>query len=73
MIGQLRSGQEFYGVDAIRIIGKLEYVGVLAEHWLEVGCGEPGWCGGVDVDQSSMVDFVDLALFNSCCIAVVKE
>jgi hypothetical protein len=40
--------------------------GVLAGHWLEAGCSEPGRCGGADLagDQSEhVVDMFDLLKF----------
>ncbi len=74
VIGLLSSGQEFYGTDTIRIINNnLQYVGVLASHWLEAGCGRPDWCSGLDFDQDSVVNFVDFALFDGCCIEVIKN
>ena len=45
----------------------------LARHWLEGGCGAPDWCVGFDFDQSSVVDLKDLAMYDSCCIEVVRE
>jgi len=73
VIGLLNSGQNFYGTDTIKIIDKsLEYVAVLAAHWLDADCSQPDWCGGADLDQDSVVNFVDFALFDSCCIEVVE-
>ena len=64
VIGKLTSGQDFYGTDTIRIIGNnLKYLAVFASYWLDVDCGKPDWCGGVDLDRNSVVDFVDFALF----------
>jgi len=72
--GRLTSGQYFYGTDTIKIINKtFEYLGVLASHWLEGGCGAPDWCGGVDLDHNSAVDFLDFALFDGCCIEVIRQ
>jgi hypothetical protein len=34
-----------------------------AEHWLEIGCGPPDWCGGADLDHINDVDPNDLSLF----------
>ncbi|MHC4624459.1 MAG: hypothetical protein ACYS4W_11220 [Planctomycetota bacterium] len=45
----------------------------LASYRLELGCGKRDWCGGVDLNQDSSVDFVDLALFDGCCIEVIAE
>jgi len=74
VIGLLNSGQNFYGTDTIRIIDKsLEYVAVLAAHWLEADCGKPDWCNDADLDQSSVVNFVDFALFDGCCIEVIEK
>jgi len=74
VIGLLTSGQYFYGTDTIKIINKtFEYLGVLASHWLEAGCGAPDWCGGVDLDHSFVVDFVDFAMFDGCCIEVIRQ
>ena len=74
VVGLLTSGQYFVGSDTIRIIsGNLKYLAVFASHWLEAGCGAPDWCGGVDLDQNTIVDFVDFALFDGYCIEVVKE
>ena len=72
--GSLTSGQQFYGTDTIKITTNyFEYLAVLASHWLEAGCGKPDWCGGADLDQDSLVNFSDFALFDGCCIEVVKE
>jgi hypothetical protein len=72
--GWLTSGQQFYGTDTIKITtNHLKYLATLASHWLEAGCGKPDWCGGLDLDQDSAVDFVDYALFDGCCIEVIKE
>ncbi|MHC4620886.1 MAG: hypothetical protein ACYTEQ_24330 [Planctomycetota bacterium] len=34
---------------------------------------KPDWCGGVDLDQNSLVNFRDFALFDGCCIEVVGD
>jgi hypothetical protein len=71
--GFLKTGQSFYGTDTIKVsINNLEYVVILASYWLQGGCSAPGWCGGADADQNSVVNLVDFALFNGCCIEVVK-
>ena len=36
---------------------------VIAAHWLEDGCGEPGWCDGTDFDVSGTVTGDDLGSF----------
>jgi hypothetical protein len=74
VVGSLTSGQQFYGTDTIKITTNyFEYLAVLASHWLEADCGTPDWCGGADLDQDSLVNFVDFALFDGCCIEIVRE
>jgi predicted phosphodiesterase len=72
-VGWLTSGQYFYGTSTVRIIpNNLKYLASLTSYWLETECGNPDWCGGVDVDQDSTVDFADFALFDNCCIEVLR-
>jgi len=74
VVGRLTSGQYFFGTDTVRIIANnLEYLDVFTSYWLEEDCGKPDWCGGVDLDQNAVVDFIDFALFDGCCIEVVRE
>lgn len=74
VVGLVIGGEYFYGKDRIRIINNdLKYLGVLLSYWLDLDCGQPDWCGGIDLDQNTVVDFVDFALFNGCCIEVVGE
>ena len=70
----LVSGQQFYGKDTIKVIDhSFKHLARLASRWLEGGCGSPDWCGGLDLDRDSMVNFVDFAMFDGCCVEVVKE
>ncbi|MHC4423509.1 MAG: LamG-like jellyroll fold domain-containing protein, partial [Planctomycetota bacterium] len=69
--GSFISGQQFYGTDTIKITtNTFEYLAVLATYWLEAECGKPDWCEGADLDRDSVVNFVDFALFDGCCIEV---
>lgn len=34
-----------------------------AAHWRDVGCNEPDWCSGADLNKSGSVDLYDLAEF----------
>ncbi len=36
---------------------------ILASHWLETDCSDPGWCQEADLDTNGNVDFYDLMLF----------
>ena len=72
--GLLTTGQQFYGTDTIRITNKnLEYLAVLSSHWLRTDCGQPDWCDGADLNQDSVVNFVDFALLDGCCIEVINQ
>ena len=67
-------GQYFYGTDTIKIINKTwGHLAGFGSHWLEEGCGEPDWCSGQDLNQDSVVNLTDFALFHSCCIEIVAE
>jgi parallel beta-helix repeat protein len=72
--GSLTSGRQFYGTDTIKITTNyLKYLGTLASRWLEAGCADPDWCTGLDLNHDSMVNLVDLALFDGCCIEVIRQ
>jgi hypothetical protein len=73
VVGWFTDGRQFCGRDTIRITRNyLKYVADLAYYWLAGDCGKPDWCGGVDLDQDSVVNFVDFARFDGCCIEVGK-
>ena len=74
VVGRFVSGQNFYGTDIIRIINNnFRYLAGLTLHWLEDGCRRPDWCGGFDVNQDCVVNFVDFAMFDGCCIEIVTQ
>ncbi|MHC4559109.1 MAG: GLUG motif-containing protein [Planctomycetota bacterium] len=74
VVGSLTSGQQFYGADTIKITTNfLMYLRTLGSRWLEAGCGRPDWCRGLDLNQDSLVNLVDLALFDTCCIEVIRQ
>jgi hypothetical protein len=35
---------------------------ILADYWMDGGCGEPGWCGGADLDETGQVNVSDLLI-----------
>jgi predicted outer membrane repeat protein len=73
VVGYLTSGQKFRGTDTIKIVtNKIKQLGVVASNWLSV-CGAPDWCNGADLDQDTLVNFVDVALLDGCCIEVIKD
>ena len=74
VIARLTTGQYFYGTDTIRIkTNNLEYLAVLISHWLAADCGEPDWCAGADLNRDSVVDFIDFAFFDGCCLEFIKN
>jgi hypothetical protein len=75
VIAQLKSGRLIYGTDTIKISGGVfEFLAVFVSHWLETDCSPPDWCSGLDLDQDSIVNFIDYAMFDTrCCIEVVEE
>lgn len=73
IVGLLTSGQYFYGTDTIKIVTGMQSVAVFISYWLEADCGAPDWCDGFDLDHNGVVNFVDLAKLDGCCIEVIKE
>ncbi|MHC4397222.1 MAG: right-handed parallel beta-helix repeat-containing protein [Planctomycetota bacterium] len=72
--GLLTTGQQFYGTDTLRITNNyLEYLAVLSSYWLRTDCSKPHWCDGADLNADSVVNFVDFALLDGCCIEVIKH
>jgi hypothetical protein len=72
--GLLTNGEYFYGTGTINIRNRtFEYLSALASYWLQTGCRPPNWCEGADFNKDSMVDFVDLAIFDGCCIEAVRK
>jgi hypothetical protein len=72
--GSFADSSQFYGTDTIKITSNyIEYLASLAFRWLEDDCGKPGWCGGLDLDQDSVVNLIDFALFDGCCFEIVSE
>jgi hypothetical protein len=74
VVGLFTTGQEFYGTDTIKITSNyLQHLAGLGSYWLADGCGKPDWCGGVDIDRNSVVNFVDFSLFDACCIEIINK
>jgi predicted outer membrane repeat protein len=73
IVGYLTSGKSFRGTDTIKIVkNKIKHLAVVASSWLSV-CSGPDWCDGADLDQDSVVNFVDVALLDGCCFEVIKD
>ena len=74
VVGSFSDGKQFYGIDTVKITKNyLKHVAALASQWLSSGCCPPDWCDGLDLDQSSTVNFVDLAMFDDCCLQVIED
>ncbi|MFC1738493.1 hypothetical protein ACFL1G_05525, partial [Planctomycetota bacterium] len=70
----LNDGRNFYGTDTIKIMDRsFEYLAVFVSYWLETNCSSPDWCAGLDLNQDSIINFIDFAMFESCCIEVPEE
>ncbi|MHC4153934.1 MAG: hypothetical protein ACYST6_03270 [Planctomycetota bacterium] len=68
------NGDAFFGTQAVRIIdNSLEYIAGCASNWLRSDCGAPDWCGGLDLNRDSAVDFLDFALLAGCGVEVVAR
>ncbi|MHC4624666.1 MAG: metallophosphoesterase [Planctomycetota bacterium] len=68
------TGRQFCGIQNVKITkSSLEYLAGLASHWLEEGCDKADWCDGLDLDQNSVVNFTDFAIFDGCCIGIITE
>lgn len=73
VFGYLTSGRSFRGTDTIKILtNKIKHLAVVASNWLSV-CSAPDWCDGADLDQDSVVNFVDVALLDGCCFEVIED
>ncbi|MHC4474044.1 MAG: right-handed parallel beta-helix repeat-containing protein [Planctomycetota bacterium] len=67
--GTLTTGQPFHGTAAIKVIDKSwEQIASLASYWLHTNCAAPDWCNGHDLNRDSVVNLIDLAAFDTCCI-----
>jgi parallel beta-helix repeat protein len=77
VVGLLKSGEYglyFYGTDTIKVNATdIKDLATLASHWLNGDCRPPDWCEGADVDQDSVVNFVDFAFLESCCVEVTSR
>jgi len=74
VLSRLTNGERFYGRDTVRITtNTMQFVAGLAIPWLAADCSNPDWCGGLDLNHDTKVNFVDFALFDGCCIEVVSQ
>ncbi len=74
VVANFLNGQQFYGTDTVKVTNNtIQNLAVFATYWLQDSCSKPKWCSGTDLDQNSIVDLVDFALFDGCCIEVISE
>ena len=72
--GFFSDGSIFLGTSTVRIITPgLNDIHELAAMWLEMDCSPSDWCGGMDLNQDSMVNFADFALLQSGQIEFVSK
>jgi parallel beta-helix repeat protein len=74
VVGYLIDGRRFSGIDTARILDKtMERLATMASYWLQSGCGAPDWCSDSDINRDSVVNFLDFADVESCCIEVMGD
>ncbi|MHC4573784.1 MAG: choice-of-anchor Q domain-containing protein, partial [Planctomycetota bacterium] len=58
------------GAIELGVIGwfRLKCLADFASYWLQGDCDKPDWCGGLDVSRDSVVNFVDFAMLEGCCM-----
>jgi hypothetical protein len=72
--GSLGNGNIFYGRSGVRMITPgLNEVAGLASYWLEVGCGSPEWCGGIDMNRDSIVNWLDSPLLLNSQVEFIRK
>lgn len=63
--GRLTDGTIFEGIDLIRVINsKLQIVADFSSHWLRTYDSDPHACKYLDVNQDSVINFVDFAMLD---------
>jgi len=73
VMGAFSSGGYFYGTDNIKIVpNRMKSLNMITSQWLNNDCGEPDWCDGLDVDDNTVINFIDMTLYNTCCFEVVE-
>jgi hypothetical protein len=71
VVGFLTDNRRFAGTDTVRILDKtMERLATMSSYWLVSGCSAPDWCGGSDINRDSIVNFLDYAMSDGCCIEV---
>ncbi len=72
--GRFTTGQQFYGTDIIKITDRaFDHLAILVSHWLQADCCQPHWCDSADHNRDSVVNFLDFALLDRCCIEVIEQ
>jgi len=70
----LTTRQPFRGTDSIRIINhNFNCLAAFVSFWLQTDCTSPHWCDHFDIDRNSTVNFLDFALFDTCCIEITTQ
>jgi hypothetical protein len=72
VVGLFTDGHYFRGTDTVKLVNKtFERLAILAFHWLRSDCRPPDWCGGLDLDRDSLVNFMDFAMLDGCCLEIL--
>ena len=63
LIGAFTDGSSFYATGAISILeSRVNHLHTIASQWLSEDCREWSWCGGADVNQDGIVNYLDFFL-----------
>ena len=63
LIGAFADGSSFYATGAISILkSRVSQLNLIASQWLSKDCREWSWCGGADVNQDGIVNYLDFFL-----------
>ena len=55
------------------IANKLSYIADFTSHWLQIDSGKSNWCSYLDLNDDSVINFIDFALLDGCSIEVIRE
>ena len=70
----LTRGSIFFGTLTVRIVPlRQKDLRKFAARWLEMDCSHPHWCGGMDLNEDSIVNYADFAVLGSGQIEFVNK
>ena len=74
VFGWFTNGKTFFGTADVKIIRPgLKEIAELSYYWLQTGCKKPHWCGGLDINQDTVVNLTDFALLQNQTIEIITK